>query len=435
MQLSLENARERWFLLIGSYVIAAIVIFQSAEIWTANRRIHSGRLASIERGAELLPGDGEAWDRVGRFWQLDFANPDSSKAVGAYEKAVHDDPNSSYYWLDLASACEDVGDFAGAQRAFERAEAAYPISALVAWNYGNFLVRRQDYSDGYRMIQKAVTSDPKLIPLAISRTWRSSEDASVLLNDALPPTVDAYSQALQFFASIGQPEAALTVWKRLIALGKPLPLSGAFAFLDQLIGLDRSEDARRVWREAIASAGLSSDPAKQSAGNQSLMWNGDFSRDFTNGGLDWRWNSPLGVSAAFDSPPPSTPGRSLRLDFNGGVNVALSAPAEFVPVQPSHTYHFHARLRTDEITTDSGVRFWIGDPNHPGALKVTTDKFTGSHPWTLVNADVSTGPDTYFLLVRLERSASQMFDSKISGTVWLSDVSLLSASETSQTGR
>jgi hypothetical protein len=60
-----------------------------------------------------------------------------------------------------------------------------------------------------------------------------------------------------------------------------------------------------------------------------LIWNGDFSRDFGNGGLDWRWNAPLGVAASFDSPPPSKAGRSLRLDFSGGLKLRPIAAFSF----------------------------------------------------------------------------------------------------------
>jgi tetratricopeptide (TPR) repeat protein len=432
MQLSLEDAGERWFLLIVSCAVSTILIFQSAEIYVADRRVHSRRLPLMESGAELLPGNGEAWDRVGRFWQLDFASPDSSKAAIAYEKAVRDDPNSSYYWMDLASAYEDVGDMGRARRAFEQAETVYPISALVTWNYGNFLVRRQEYAEGYRKIQMAVLSDSKLIPLAISRTWRSSEDVNVLLDDVLPPTVEAYLAALKFFASYNQPDAALAVWKRLIGLGNTFPLEDTFGFLDELIGLDRAEDARRVWTEAIAAAGLAqAAPLRPALAAPSLLWNGNFSRDFANGGLDWRWNAPHGVSPSFDSPAPSASGRSLRLDFNGGVNLALESPAQYVPVQPSRAYHFHAFVRTEQITTDSGVRFWIGDPNHAAEKPVLTDNLTGTHAWMPVEADISTGPGTHFLVVRLERIASLMFDSKLGGTAWVSDLSFVPAATAS----
>jgi len=330
--------------------------------------------------------------------------------------------------MDLASAYEDVGDAKRAQEAFERAETVYPASALVAWNYGNFLVRRRDYVEGYRRIQRAVATDKGLLPLAISRTWRSSEDVNVLLNEALPATPDAYLQALDFLTSNNQPDAAVIVWKRLMALGKPLPLPATFPFLDTLIGLDRPEDALRAWREALASAGLSG----ETGAGQSLIWNGDFSRDLANGGLDWRWSAPLGAAASFDSAPPSVNGRSFRVDFSGGMNIDLEEPAEFVPVQPGRPYHFHAYLRTDEITSDRGVQFHLTDPNHRDAVNVLTDNFTGTRPWTAVDADLTSGPQTHFLAVRLMRTPSRMFDNKLGGTVWIAGVSLTPAGELSR---
>jgi len=51
-------------------------------------------------GDALIPGSGEAWDRAGRFLQFDFApiRPEPFPSING----VHDDPNSSCYWMDLA---------------------------------------------------------------------------------------------------------------------------------------------------------------------------------------------------------------------------------------------------------------------------------------------------------------------------------------------
>ena len=419
MQLSLEDARERRLPLAISLLIAAIVIFQASEIWIANRRIQSGRIGSMERGAALLPGNGEAWDRIGRFWQFDFENPDSAKAVKAYQRAVLDNPNSSFYWMDLASAYEDTGDLARARQSFQQAQAVYPLSAMVAWNYGNFLVRREDYSEGYRKIREAVQTDKKLTPLAISRTWRSSEDVNVLLDQALPATTDAYLQALDFFTAIGRVDAGLIAWKRLVAMGKPAALSDSFPFLNKLIATDHSADALQTWRQALVMAGISN----ETRNNHSLVWNGSFANDLLNGGLGWRWNSLLGADASFDAAPPSRAGRSLRLDFSGGSNLALEAPAQYVPVLPNQTYHFHAYLRTDQITTDQGVQFSLIDPNHAGAVNLLTDNFTGSHAWAPIDADVTSGAQTHFLLIRLLRQPSRLFDNKLGGTAWIGNIS------------
>lgn len=395
--------------------------YQASRIWLAEHRIHSQQLATIERGATLEPGNAAAWDILGRHRQLDFADPDPAEAVGDYQRAIQDDPLSATLWMNLAGAYEDNGDLAGAQHAFERARAVYPLSAEVAWNYGNFLLRQDQDAAGYAEIRHAVQSDPRLLTLAISRVWRSSLDVTVLLDQVLPADVDAYVEALDFFASIRQPDAALAVWRRLLSQRQFVALPRTFPFFDELIQDDRAAEARQAWLEALSAAGMPHDPPT----NHSLVWNGDFSRDFANGGLGWRWHSPLGVAIDFDTAPPSYGARTVRLDFGGGSNLDVEEPAQYVPVEPGHTYRFHAYMRTEEITTESGMRFWVTDPNHNGAVNVLSDNFMGSRPWTATDMDVTTGPETHFVVVRLRRAGSRLFENKLSGSVWIADVSLV----------
>jgi hypothetical protein len=418
-----EKARSRKTLLLVSFVAAAILTFHAIRIWVADYRVHSGRIDQMESGAALEPENAAAWDRLGRARETDFVNPDPAGAVGDFQKAVARVPLSAAYWMDLASAYESTGNIPLAREAFNRARAAYPASALIAWSYGNFLLRRDDNDAGFAQINHAVQADPSLAMPAVSQAWHKTQDADVLLNQVLPATQDAYFQAIDFMAASGQPAAALAIWQRLLSLGKPVELRRSIPFIEFLIESDRAEDTSRVWREALAAAGLPhSEPA-----NQSLIWNGDFARDFLNGGLDWRWNSPFGASIGFDAPPPSSGVRSLRLDFSGGANLDLSEPLEFVPVEPSHSYHFHAALRTEGITTENGLFFSIGDPHH-GAAVLSTENLTGSHSWTPADMDYTTGPQTHFLVVQVRRSQSRMFENKLNGTVWIGDVSLTPSS-------
>jgi tetratricopeptide (TPR) repeat protein len=420
VQISIENASQRRALLAVSVAAAALISFQAVRIWLADHRLHSERLDVMERGAALEPGNAAAWDRLGHRRQWDLANPDPMGALADYQRAVEHNPFSARYWLDLASAYEDTGNLPLARDAFEHARRVYPASAEVAWNYGNFLLRQEQYSEGFAEIQRAVSADHTLLPLSISRMWRSNHDVNLLLDEVLPANVEAYFQALDFFAANHQADAGLTVWQRLLALGKPFSLQRSFPFLDDLILEDRAEDAQRVWREALAAARL---PQEVSPG-KSLLWNGNFAGDFANGGLDWRWVTPPGVAIDFDAAPPAHGPRSLRLEFGGGSNLALDEPSQFVPVEPGRTYHLRATMRTESITTESGLRFVLTDPNHPAGASLVTENLTGSHSWTNVEGDVTTGAKTHFLLLRLHRDPSRLFDNKLSGTVWIADVSL-----------
>jgi len=425
MEDSLGKPIPRKAVLLVSCFVAAILTYQAIRIWVADYLVHKDRIDQVERGVAFESENAAAWERLGRVREADLANPDSAAAVADFQKAVARVPLSAQYWMDLAIGYESVGNIPAAREAFGRARAAYPASSIVAWVYGNFLLRQGDNDAGFAQINHALQadprlSDPKLVPLAVSRVWHLSQDANVLLNQVLPPDQDAYFQAIDFMVENRQPTAALLIWQRLLTLGKPVELRRSFPILWLLIESDLGADASRVWREALAAAGLPHDePA-----SPSLIWNGNFARDFLNGGLDWRWNSSLvGASIGFEAAPPSSEGRSLRLDFSGGENLNLMEPQQFVPVEPGRRYHFHALLKTEGLTTENGISFLISDPNH-GAAVVATENFTGTHSWTPVDADYTTTPATHFMSIQVRRAPSRLFDNKLSGTAWIGDVSL-----------
>lgn len=420
MELPLEGAGRRQALVIAAAAILAATCYFGAKGTVADYGVRSGDMRWTERATRLDPGDGEGWDHLGRLKQFDFDNPDPNAAIAAYLRAVKDDPNSAHYWMDLSGAYESAGDLRAARAALDHAKEVYPLSGEVAWNYGNFLLRQQDLKDGYAEIERAVRSDPSLLPLAISRAWRSTGDVNQLVNEVLPPENSAYFEALDYLASANEPDAAREVWQRLLRLDRPFQLKEAFPFIESLIYEDRADDAKRTWLEALKATGTSFD--MPSGG--SLVWNGDFAHDPLNGGLDWRWNPPIGVATEFEAAPVAHGMRAMRLDFAGGSNVELNEPFEFVPVEPNMAYRFHAFMHTESITTESGLRFIIFEANHPQAEKVITGNMTGTTPWTAEEADVHTGPDTHFIGIRIYRAQSRMFDNKLSGAAWIAEVTL-----------
>lgn len=426
-------AEDTWVKRAGlgcSLAAAALLICGATRNWIAAHRLYSGKLASIERGAALESGNANGWDRLGRVRQADFADSDPG-AIADFRQALRDNPRCWYCWTDLAQAYDAAGQYQQAEDSFRRAELVYPASAEIVWFYGNFLLREQKYTEAFAEIRRAVQSDRKILPVAISRAWRATGDVNQLINGVIPPEPDAYLQALDFFTSESQFDAGMAVWRRLVSLRESFALSRTFAFLDGLIHADRSDDAGMVWREALDLMGS---PLREEP-RGSLVWNGQFTENFINGGLGWRWTDPPGAEVGFDAPPTGEPGRSLRVDFSGGVNLDLNQPAQMVPVQPAQTYIFSARMRTEGISTESGMRFLIADPNHPGEASATTDNLTGTHAWTDVRAKLTTGTETHFLEIRLFRPPSMLFDSQIAGTVWVADVALTPALETEHGSR
>ncbi len=405
----------------GILFVSAIVTFMSCRHAIAEAWATSPDPAKWQRAAELEPQNPENWYRLGRYRQLDFENSDLPRAIAYYQRATAIDPRPARYWLDLAEAYETAGNIPQAEAAFRQAQEDYPISADVSWRLGNFLLRQGHTDDAFQEIRRAVSTDPKLASLAVALCWRSSQDVNLVLRSALPadPAVDW--SAIQFFLEPPQPDAAVAVWKRLMTENPMFPIAQVFPLVDMLVAAKHVDDAQTVWQQALSAAGV---PPPTGA-SHSLVWDGGFEGPLLDGGFAWRYRPTAGAEMDLDEETVHSGRRALRVVFDGSQNLDFANLWQYVVVQPSTHYRFSAYLRTDSITTDSGIRFQITDANQTANLSVLTPGANGTQPWTLDEAGFTTGPSTRVLQIALRRGTSSMLANKIRGTAWVDDVSLV----------
>lgn len=420
MELPLHSPARLWSFLVAIFLVVAALFFLTGKRWRAESLARSGNPEAWLRAAELEPGNAEHWHRLGRFRQYDFERADLPLAITYYERATQRDPGNAQFWMDLASAYEMTGQPALAQSAFERARTAHPISASVAWHFGNFLIRRGDSARGFAEIHRAVETDRTLLYPAVSLCWRASGDAGRLLDEVLPATGDAYTSAVNFFLVQQETQAALAVWSRWVALGKGFDLRPAFSLIELLLRDLRWEDARNVWRKSLQAGG----ERTGSAGGDSLVWDGGFERGFLNGGFAWRQQSVTGASIGFETGAGDAGSRALRIEFDGTANLDFVHVSQWVLVEPATHYSFRAKLRTREITTDSGIQFLISARRTAEAQNLFTPAVVGTNDWTAQELEFTTGKSTRLVEIILRRAPSRKFDNKLKGTVWVDDVSL-----------
>lgn len=373
--------------------------------------------------ARIEPDNPEAWYRLGRYHQLDFDHTDLPLSISEYQRAIRLNPHSPYYKLDLAGAFEMAGMDAEADSSFRAAQAAYPISSEVSWKFGNFLLRQNRFPEAYAEIHSAVMVDSKLLPLAVSRVWHSDPDVHILLDQILPDTPEAYSATLSFLAGTQDTVAALEVWRRLIPEDPQAAMEWGVKLTDMLIAQGKFDDAFTVWRQTVGS---NSGSTSAYTGN-SLVYDGGFERDISGGGFGWQLRNVQGADFDFDSGVKHSGTRSVRLIFDGSQNFEYQDLFQKILVSPGMHYHFQGFLRTDHISTDSGMRFEIVDPQDPQHLDLLTPNETGTIPWTLEDLDFAAGPQTHLIVVRLARRPSERLDNKLNGTAWIDDVSLVPA--------
>jgi hypothetical protein len=422
MLLRLPNPAARFAVLVFSITLAATLSFFGIRNARASYEAALGTRAGYEAATRLEPDDSENWYLLGRYWQYTLEEPDPSRAIDNFRHALSLNPRSADAWLDLGTVSESEGNFAAARDAYIQARKVYPASAAVAWRYGNFLLRQGDLNQAFAEIRRAVYADPKRSAEAFSRCWRVDPDVQAVLAAVIPPDRAPYLDVIRELAAADQLAATLTVWQRLVSIHPLMSPADVVFFTDFLIQKGHFADAHRVWQDALLlSDVVTGDPPG------SILWDGGFESNVRGGGFAWTFPAAtLGVQASLDSRQRHSGKQSLRLFFDGKHNINYDGVCTNVAVRPETTYRFSAWVRTQSLTSDEGVRFrfyWLPDSDPSGSAD--SQDVRGTQPWTRIEMPWSSGKDVHHLRVCILRNASHGFDTRIQGTAWIDDVSLV----------
>lgn len=373
----------------------------------------------MERAARLEPDNAANWYNLGLYWRLNADHPDLSRAINYFVHAAHVNPHSADIWMDLGKSYELNSEISQARAAFLEARANYPVSADVAWRYGNFLLRQGETDAAFAEIRRSLAEEPGRAAEAISVCWRAKPDIRVLLDQVLPASPQVYLSVIEVFAKQWETDAALEVWRRLAGLQPKLELKQVNVFVDALLAKRQVAEAHEVWTQALGFAGIPrpDDPAK------SLIWDGGFETG-VSGGFAWRVQAAHGAQTDFDSEVRHSGNRALRIHFDGRQNVQFENVCQFVAVAPETAYQLAAWMRTKSVTTDRGVYIIVRTPEFPGNPPAMSADMRETQPWTRLTVPWTAGKDVHLAQVCLGRAASQKLDNQISGTVWVDDLTL-----------
>jgi tetratricopeptide (TPR) repeat protein len=418
----LSNNAQRAAVVVVSFAAAFILTYLSMRNALAVHCAGLQTAASLERATHLEPADPRNWFLLGRYWQYNLEDPDTKRAIRSYRTALSLNPVSWESWLDLAAAYESESNPVEARDAFLHAKKAYPLSAEVSWQYGNFLLRQGELDPAFTEMRLAIQGDPKRAAEAFSRSLRAGSGIETALDRVLPPISDAYIDVIRDQVADGRTENALKVWDRLLTLHPRFSLYDSFPLVGALMSERRITEAGRVWDQASVFAGL----ADLQGPRDSVLWDGGFESNVKNGGFSWFISGAFHtVQIGIDSQEKHSGNRSLRLAFDGKSNVSFVDVCHYVPVQPSAPYRFSAWVRTNGLTTDQGIRFQLHSLGTLDTLTVFTPEVHGTVPWTPIELRWSSGKDVLELQVCVVRFPSERDDGKIRGTAWVDDVALV----------
>ena len=380
--------------------------------------------STIEKFSEVVksnPRNPKLWKNYAGFLLQDFRSTDNSAAVKAFLEAIALNPLDPANWDGLASAYLAVGDPAESEAALRAWLVAIPHSPDAAWRLGNFLIIEDRVQESFPYLKAAAEGDFRLQAPLFDVGWKLIADPQTILNKLIPSDPKVREAYLFFLLQTNRVGDAGKVWSIVRGNHNEQALNLGYIYLERLIAAGNGEVAATVWDGLLTDTGrVWAKPAGD------LMTNGDFEAGLPNKGLDWKFFVEPGFQISLDDTTVQNGTHSLRVTFDGTANPEFYHVGQSVPVEPNRDYRFRAYLKSENITSDSGMHFSLilRDPPPGQNPELLTENRLGTSPWTLEQVDFRTGPATHFVDVRLRRLRSRKLNNLIQGSVWIDNVSI-----------
>ena len=346
----------------------------------------------------------------------DFSARDVNLSLASYLKAISLNPTNAMYWLGLAKSYESKGDLKAAKGALERALALNPSYAKSRWMAVNLMLN-DGVGSPVQELGRIIKDFPKERKRAYSVLHRvTNNDVPLILEEAIPKELSLMSGYLDFLISRDDAKGVEVLWS---AINESFEIDESLRnkYIDYLVSANQIPKARSYWGEYTGGG-------KTGGESWNLVLNGGFENDICENLLCWTLRAAKGVEAGIDDKLFYQGARSMRIEFDGTVNINFYHVSMIVPLEPGRTYTLSAFIKTEGLTTTNG--FFIEFYGRAGCkLNARTLALTGSNPWGQLSVEVKPPPGCSSGVVRLRRLKSTKFDNLIKGKVWLDGVSLV----------
>ncbi len=422
MILRLSDSISRGLIVVAALLTGLWLSFFGIRSAVAHYDAGGQTARRLERAVHLEPDNPEYWYLLGRYQQYNLEQANSDLAESSFRKAIALNPSDTDAWLDLATAYELDGKSEEPREAYLQAKKSYPVSADVAWRFGNFLLRQGQPAQAYPELRRAIEANPQFAAAAFSRAYRTNPNIDELLDELLPAKQNVYVDVISEALSAKQLAVAKTIWGRLLLLHPHLEMHDVENFVSDLLKAGELTEARQVWDQGVATMNLPPLFRPRS----SVVWDPSFETGINGRAFSWQYHAiEQGVSIDLDKTEKHSGAQSLRLSFDGRHNPNLEAACTLVIVQPSTTYRFYGWIKSQGITTDQGIAFRLRAVEGGFAPVASTRQVVGTNPWTPLDQSWTSGRDVHRMNICVIRDASENPDVRISGTAWVDDVNLL----------
>jgi tetratricopeptide (TPR) repeat protein len=340
---------------LASLVALGLAVWFSIVLARADSYFRQATPASVQRAVEIAPRNTEYLAL--RALQLDYDGADSTALT---EKIAALNPYSSAPRIKLGLAAEVRGDSDTAEK-WLLAAARVDHQFEPSWTLANFYFRAGKTAEFWTWIRAALKVSYGDRTPAFDLCWRVTQDASEILQRALPDRREVTAAYLVYLSQTNRLDAIPAVAQRLASYRDDSDLPLLYGATDQLLAA-RDPSALDLWK-------LAGQPAP------SGIFNGDFSSPPLNHGFDWRPLESAGVTHVHLSAP-----SGHRIAFNGQQPESCPLLQQTLSLIPGRRYLLRWETRTSGLKSPSGLE-WRAAAQHasippsenwtPGELTLT----------------------------------------------------------------
>ena len=419
----LRSRSSQLVLVLLAAVPGVLLGFQAARIVMAARLARRLDVSSLRRAIALDPGNADYLHQLGLVCAYSSGPANLPVAIRYLQKAAELKPRKAQYWSDLAEVCDATGDAACSNQAIERALKTGPNTPRFEWKAANHLLQQCRVGEALAHFRRLLTLDTAYAQPVFQVCLRVTVSPRMVAQQVLPAGSAPRLQLafLDFVSMQGDIDFANKVWQQISSQRVTCPFADARSYVQGLLASGHVGQAAAVWLQ-LERTGAIPAPADGDAAN--LVYNGHFAHTPLDAGFDWRARDIPYLETDFHDPSAFRGSRCLRVDYAAGKNLESEPVYEFVPVVPGRAYRLRAELRSDGITSASGPRLRVTDPECTACLDVSTESAVGTTPWHPVALNFATGAQTRMVQLSVWRARCRTFPMEISGSFWLDDVSI-----------
>ena len=372
---------------------------------------------NLLKAIRLSPSNPEPYYRLGLFYQWDIRHIDLEESAGYFRKAIERNPLEQEYWLQLAKILQRKGENTVSQRALENAIQVFPTGYRGRWMAANLFLQRGDLEKALPHFSYILAHYPNQSSPVYDVLEKAVGDSDFVLERIVPKDRSSFRQYLSHLYEMGDRDSVRKAWAERLSFGFRADRGETVRYMEFLISQGEINEAFQVWKTRLQEEGFS--PLSET----DLIVNGDFEKDgILGGGFDWKIGKASGTEISFDPSIAPEGKRSLKIVFTGKENVDFQHVSQAVALKPNTDYVLSANMKTQAVTTKSGVRIEVLGAGQ--AFQKGSETLTGDNEWRKLIVRFRTPASLQGGVVRVRRETTDKFDRYISGTVWIDHVCL-----------